>query len=260
MRGEMTGLRVDLNCDLGEAFGAYTLGHDALVMPSISSANIACGFHAGDPSVMRRTVSLAVEHGVAIGAHPGFPDLVGFGRRPLHASSAEVEDMVLYQISALSGIVAAEGGRLRHVKPHGALYNMAATDARLADAVSRAVLAADPELILFGLAGSCLLESGRAAGLTVASEVFADRAYDQTGALVARSTTGAVIDDAATVIERAVGMVIEGHVTAISGERVPLQADTVCVHGDTEGAAVLAAGLRAALEAAGVEVKAMAGD
>ena len=247
--------RIDLNCDLGESFGAYTIGHDALVMPSITSANVACGFHAGDATVMRQTCRLALEHGVAVGAHPGFPDLAGFGRRPLHASPSEVEDMVVYQVAALSGVVAAEGGRLRHVKPHGALYNMAARDRRLADAVAKAVATLDKDLVLFGLSGSCLLEAGRAAGLTVASEIFADRAYDRDGRLVSRDVPGAVIDDVSIVVNRAVQMVIDRHVTAITGESVALTAETMCVHGDTTGSAGLAAAIRTALDAAGVEVK-----
>ena len=249
---------VDLNSDVGESFGAYTVGHDVHLMSSITSANIACGYHAGDPSVMRATVRRAVEHTVAIGAHPGFPDLVGFGRRPLRASPAEVEDLVLYQIGALSGIVAAEGGRLSHVKPHGALYNMASEERPLAEAVARAVRAFDGGLVLFGLSGSCLLDAGQAAGLTIASEGFADRAYQPNGTLVSRATQGAVIDDVQRVVQRAVGMVTTGTVTAVNGEPIPVHADTICVHGDTPGAVELAASLRAGLEAAGVGIAAVA--
>ena len=250
----MTGRRIDLNCDLGESFGAYTIGHDELVMRVITSANVACGFHAGDPTVMRRTARSAIANGVAVGAHPGFPDLAGFGRRPLHASPSDVEDMVLYQVAALSGIVAAEGSRLRHVKPHGALYNMAAADPSLADAVARAVRTIDSSLVLFGLSGSCLLDAGRDAGLEVASEVFADRAYDRVGALVSRETPGSVIAEVGVVVERAVEMVTRGRVTALTGELVDLVADTICVHGDTEGSAHLAQSIRAGLETAGLEV------
>ena len=252
--------RVDLNSDVGESFGAYTIGHDARLMSTITSANVACGYHAGDPSVMRATVRRAVDDAVAIGAHPGFPDLVGFGRRALRASPAEVEDLVLYQVGALSGIVLAEGGRLTHVKPHGALYRMASDERPIADAVVRAVKGFDSSLILFGLSGSCLLKAGQAAGVRVASEVFADRAYRQDGALVPRTTPGAVIDDAASVVERAVRMVTTGTVVAVSGESVPVRADTICVHSDTAGAVELAAGLRAALEAAGVLVAAFSAD
>jgi UPF0271 protein len=251
---------VDVNGDVGESFGAYTVRHDARLMSSITSANIACGYHAGDPSVMRATVRHAAEHAVAIGAHPGFPDLVGFGRRPLHASPAEVEDLVLYQIGALSGFVRAEGGQqLTHVKPHGALYTMASEERPIADAVARAVKAFDGGLVLFGRSGSLLLEAGRAAGLNVASEVFADRAYEPDGRLVSRATEGAVIVDLAGVVERAVSMVTRGVVAAIDGTPVSVHADTICVHGDTPGAAELSAGLRAGLEAAGVGVVAVAG-
>lgn len=250
----MTRPRVDLNCDLGESIGSDTLEHDALIMRSITSANVACGFHAGDATVMRDTSQLALEHGVAVGAHPGFPDRAGFGRRPRATSPSEVEKIVADQVAALSGVVAAEGGRLRHVKPHGALYNMAAEDRRLADAVARGIASVDANLVLFGLSGSCLLEAGRAAGLVVASEVFADRAYDNTGRLVAREIPGAVIDDTSTVLTRAVEMVIEGQVAAMTGETVALTAETICVHGDTKGAADLAAAIRRGLDAAGVEV------
>ena len=253
-------MRVDLNCDLGESFGAYTLGHDELVMPHVTSANIACGFHAGDPSVMRDTVGLAVKHGVAIGAHPGFSDLVGFGRRELQATPQEVEDLVAYQIGALAGVAAAAGARLRHVKPHGALYNMAARDQGLADAIARATLAVDRHLVLVGLSGSSLLEAGRNVGLAVASEVFADRAYDANGALVSRSCRGAVLTEPAEVVEQALHMVREGAVAAATGERVDLRADTICVHGDASGAADLAGRLRSALEAAGVRVVALGTD
>ena len=254
----MTQLRVDLNCDVGESFGRYTLGDDEGILPHVTSANIACGFHAGDPVIMRRTVRLALRLGVAVGAHPGFPDLAGFGRRDLQAGPDEVEAMVLYQVAALAGIVAAEGGQLRHVKPHGALYNMAARDRRLADAVARGVAAAGEGLILVGLSGSRLLEAGRAAGLTVASEAFADRAYEADGALRSRTLPGAVIGDAQACVERVLQMIRDGSVAAQTGERVALRADTVCIHGDTPGAAPLAAAVRAGLEAADVAVKPLA--
>ena len=250
----MADLRVDLNCDLGESFGVYAIGNDESVMPHITSANVACGFHAGDPSVMRSTVRLAGRFGVRVGAHPGFPDLVGFGRRELRAMPQEVEDLVLYQVAALAGIVAAEGGRLQHVKPHGALYNMAARDRTLADAVARAVAAVDRGLLLVGLSGSCLLDAGLSIGLEVASEAFVDRAYDATGALLARSLPGAVVGDPDVVVERSLEMVREGAVVATTGEPVSLRADTLCIHGDTAGAASLAAAVRTGLEAAGVRV------
>lgn len=249
-------LTVDLNCDLGESFGTWTLGQDAEVMASITSANIACGYHAGDPDVMRRTVRLAREAGVAVGAHPGLPDLAGFGRRDMRVRPDEVTGMVLYQLGALAAIARAEGVDLRHVKPHGALYNMAARDRALAAAIAEAVRVFDSALVLFGLAGSALVAAGEATGLRVASEVFADRSYQRDGSLAPRGTPGAIIDDASMVAARAVEMARDGCVTASTGERVILRADTICVHGDTPGAAALACRLRAALEAAGIAVKA----
>ena len=250
----MAQLRVDLNCDVGESFGRYALGDDEGILQHVTSANVACGFHAGDPVIMRRTVRLAVRLGVAVGAHPGFPDLGGFGRRELQATPDEIEAMVLYQVAALAGIVEAEGGRLRHVKPHGALYNMAARDRRLADAVAQGVAAAGPELILVGLSGSRLLEAGAAAGVAVASEAFADRAYEADGSLRSRTLPGAVIGDAVAVVKRVLEMVRDGSVAAVTGDRVALRADTVCIHGDTPGAPALAAAVRSGLAAVGVVV------
>ena len=247
-------MRIDLNADVGESFGAYRYGDDDGVLPSVSSANIACGFHAGDPSVMRSTVQLARRHGVAIGAHPGFQDLAGFGRREMHLPTAELESLVAYQIGALAAIAAAEGARLSHVKPHGALYNMAAQDVAMADAIARAVRAVDGSLVLFGLSGSQLVAAGERAGLRVASEVFADRAYRADGSLAPRSTPGAVLTDATEVARRAVTMASRQTVAALDGTSVSLKADTVCVHGDTPGAAVLARAVRSALAAAGIEV------
>lgn len=250
-------MRIDLNSDVGESFGAWTLGQDAALMPVITSANIACGFHAGDPGVMRTTVALARAHGVAVGAHPGFPDLAGFGRREMHCSPRDVEDFVVYQIGALAAVAAAEGLRLHHVKAHGALYNMACADAALAAAIARATAAVDPSLILFGLPGSHLLSEGRRADLQVAAEIFADRAYLADGTLVPRSSSGSVIHDPATVVARAVAMARERSVLAIDGTPVPLEADTLCVHGDTPGAAALAAAIRQGLEAEGIRVEAI---
>jgi UPF0271 protein len=246
--------RIDINADLGESFGAYTIGSDPALMASITSA---CGYHAGDPSVMRRTIELAREHGVAVGAHPGFPDLVGFGRRELQATSDEVENFVLYQIGALAAFTRALGMRLQHVKPHGALFNMAVSDAALADAIARAVAAFDDSLVLFGLPGSQILAAGRRAGLRVASEVFADRAYEPDGSLASRRKPGSVIHDPAAVLARALRMVREGTVVALDGNPVPVEADTICVHGDTPGAAALAATLRQGLEADGIRVMAI---
>jgi UPF0271 protein len=250
-------LRIDLNSDLGESFGPWPMGQDEALMASITSANVACGFHAGDPGVMRRTVLLAKQHGVAIGAHPGFPDLAGFGRREMQASAQEVEDMVLYQVAALAGMAAAHGLRLQHVKAHGALYNMAVRDRALADAIARAVAAFDRSLILLGLPNSELLRAGEAAGLRTAAEVFADRAYEPDGSLASRRKPGSVIHDAAVVVQRAVTMVREAQVIATDGSIVALRADTMCLHGDTPGAAALAAAIRAALQDAGVSVRSL---
>ena len=246
--------RIDLNGDVGESFGPYTMGDDEAMLHHITSANVACGFHGGDPSVMRRTVGLAVARGVAIGAHPGFADLVGFGRREILMADREVEDIVAYQLGALAGVAAVEDAQLHHVKPHGALYNMTARDRALADAVARAVVAVDATLILFGLAGSFLIEAGEAVGLRTAAEVFADRAYRADGSLVPRDQPGSVIHNPREVVERVLRIVQDGTLGAISGEVVAIQADTVCLHGDTPGAGGLAARLRSGLECAGIRV------
>ena len=251
-------LRIDLNADVGESFGAYAIGHDAGLMRSITSANVAAGFHAGDPGVLRATIQRAKSHGVAVGAHPGFPDLAGFGRREMHMSPREAEDLVLYQIAAVAGVAHVEGVTLQHVKPHGALYNMAARDVVLAGAVARAVAAYSHSLLLLGPPDSELLKAGRALGLRVAAEVFADRAYEPDGSLVSRKKIGAVIHDVDVVIERAVKMAKERTVVAIDGSIVHVAAETICVHGDTPGADDLAAKLRTALENAGVAVKPIA--
>src|ERR1700704_6907988 len=213
-------MRIDLNADVGESFGAYALGNDAALMPSITSANIAAGFHAGDPSVLRATIRLAKARGVAVGAHPGFPDLVGFGRRELNVTPKEAEDMVLYQVAAVAGVAAAEGVRIQHVKPHGALFNMAVRNAELSSAIARAVAAFDKSLILFGLPGSEILKAGEAAGLRVAAEVFADRAYEPDGSLASRRKPGSGIHDADAVVPRAVRMVTDQTVVAIDGSGV----------------------------------------
>lgn len=250
-------MRIDLNSDIGESFGAYSVGHDDAILASVSSVNVACGFHAGDASVMRRTVRKALARGVAIGAHPGFPDLQGFGRRAMALTPAEVEDVVLYQVAALMGVAAAEGGRVTHVKPHGALYNMAVADDFLAGAIAAAVRALDPELVLFGLPDSCLLTAGRAVGLRVAAEGFADRAYEADGSLTPRSRDGAVLHEPAVVLRRAITLVREGRVETADGSVLALEVETLCVHGDTTGAAGLAAMLRNGLESEGVRVVAL---
>ncbi len=247
-------MRIDLNSDLGEAFGPWPMGQDGLLMPVISSANVACGFHAGDPCTIRQTIRLARKHGVAIGAHPGLPDLLGFGRREMQVTPAEVEDMVLYQVGALAAIARSEGVPLQHVKAHGALYNMACRDEALAEAIARAVVAFDPTLVLFGLPGSALLQAGLDAGLPVAAEAFADRAYRPDGSLAPRSQPGAVIHDVDAVVARAVAMVTEQSVVATDGTAIEFEADTLCLHGDTPGAAALAVAIRRGLEDAGVTI------
>ena len=250
-------MRVDVNADVGEGPAAASTGEDAALMPHLTSANVACGFHAGSPDTMRATVILARGHGVAVGAHPGFPDPEGFGRRELQFSPADVEDFVAYQVGALAAIAAAEGVRLQHVKPHGALFNMAVRDAALADAIARAAATIDRGLILFGLPGSEIVAAGARAGLRTAGEGFADRAYQADATLVPRHQEGSVIRDPEAVVPRVMRLVQEHVVDAIDGTRVSLTVDTSCVHGDTPGAARLAERIRAALSAAGVEVKAV---
>jgi len=245
---------IDLNCDMGESFGPWTIGADEQVMPHITSANIACGAHAGDPRVMRRTVRLAKAAGAAVGAHPGFADLQGFGRREMQVDPAELEDAVIAQIGALTAMARAEGVSLQHVKAHGALYNMAARDAVLAAALARAIRACDPSLIMFGLPNSALLDAGRAAGLRVAAEGFADRSYEPDGSLTPRSRPGAVVHDVEAVVARALRMVRDGVVLTTDGRAVEMRVQTICVHGDTPGAADLAARIAAALAAEGAAV------
>lgn len=248
---------VDLNCDLGESFGVYRVGADEEVVRWVTSVNVACGFHAGDPAVMRRTVGLAVEHGVAIGAHPGLADLEGFGRRAMAITPEEAYDLVVYQVGALLGFTLAAGATLRHVKPHGALYNMAAADDALADAIARAVRDVDPGLALFGLSGSRLVEAGERHGLRAVSEVFADRGYASDGTLVARGREGAFVTDTDAAVARAVRMVREARVRSVDGADVAVRADTICIHGDGPHAAEFARRLREGLEAAGIRVQAV---
>jgi len=250
-------MRIDLNADVGESFGAYTLGDDAAVLRSVTSANVAAGFHGGDPSVLRRTIRLARESGVAVGAHPSFPDRAGFGRREMKIPLNEAEDLVLYQIAAVAGVVRAEGGHLAHVKPHGALYNMAGRDRDLADTIARAVAAFDRELVLYATPGSALAAAGAAAGLRVAIEGFADRGYRADGSLVPRDEPGATITSIEEVVTRAMRMATEHTVMAVDGTLIPLHADTLCIHGDTPGAAAMAAWIRAGLNSVDVEVRAL---
>ncbi|MDO7849385.1 5-oxoprolinase subunit PxpA [Hymenobacter sp. M29] len=247
---------IDINCDMGESFGAWTLGNDAALLPFITSANIACGFHAGDPGVMRQTVRAALRHGVALGAHPGLPDLVGFGRRNMDISPEEAFDMTAYQLGALNAVAKAEGGRLHHLKPHGALYNMAATNAALAEAIAEAVYKVAPELVLYGLANSELTRAGEKLGLRTAHEVFADRTYQANGTLTPRRQPDALITDAAAAIAQVLRLVMDGQVRSQQGPDVALRADTVCLHGDGAHALEFAQRLHHELRAAGVQLQA----
>jgi UPF0271 protein len=249
--------KIDLNSDVGESFGNYKLGLDEDVIPLISSANIACGFHAGDPAVMRHTVTIAKENGVAIGAHPGFPDLVGFGRRNLDASLEEIKEFVTYQIGALQAFAAAQGVKLQHVKPHGALYTMAVKNAAIWEAVAEAIAAVDSRLILFVLAGTDrqnLEAVGAGHGIRIAYEFFGDRAYNSDGSLVSRKESGSVIHDGDVVAEKVLKMVQEGRVVCKDGSEIELTADTICVHGDNPSALSLVRKIREALQASGVEI------
>jgi len=250
---------IDLNCDMGESFGAWKMGDDAGVMPSVSSVNIACGFHAGDFMTMQRTVILAAEHQVAIGAHVSLPDLQGFGRREMAISPVEAHAATLYQIGALAAFVHAQGQRLHHVKPHGALYNMAAKDAKLAEAIANAVRDFDPQLILVGLAGSELPHAGAQLGLVVAHEAFADRRYRADGSLVPRKEAGAVIHDVDAAVSQAVRIATGERLESYrngqpDGQLVEVRADTICVHGDRDDAARFAQRLNEALQNAGVGI------
>lgn len=254
----MTGPCVDLNCDMGESFGAYTLGNDAEVIPYITSANIACGFHAGDPSVMNRTVKLAADHGVGVGAHPGFPDLLGFGRRNMDCTLEEIRDYVSYQVGAMSAFCARHRVELQHVKPHGALYNMAAADEHVGRAIAEAVADIDVNLFLVTLAGKNserMAAVCREIGIRVAFEAFPDRAYTAEGTLASRRLPCAVITDPEQVAERALTMVKEGKVIAIDGSVCPMEVHTLCVHGDTPTAVELVRGIRGRLTSEGVTVR-----
>ncbi len=244
--------KIDFNCDMGESFGMYKMGLDEEVIKHITSANIACGFHAGDPNWMRTTVKLAEEHGVAIGAHPSFPDLNGFGRRAMNASALEVKNDVIYQMGALQAFTGAK--RLQHVKPHGAMYNMAVDDQDLATAICEAVLEVDSDIVLLALAGSQWISVAEDLGLRVGREIFADRALNTDGTLVSRTKEGSVIHDIQEVVDRSLRMVTEGKAVAISGEVIEVEADSLCLHGDTPGAVDMAQALKQALVAEDVEV------
>ncbi len=250
-------MSIDLNCDMGESFGAYRIGEDEKIISYISSANIACGYHAGDPLVMDRTVQLAKEHGVAVGAHPGFPDLLGYGRRVLETQPGEVKRYVLYQVGALAAFCRVNKVELQHVKPHGALYNLAARDEKIAREIIEAVLAYDPRLILVALSGSLLAEMAGSAGLKVAREVFPDRAYLADGRLAPRRLPGAVIHEVEQVGERVIRLISRGTVISLEGQEIELKADTLCLHGDTPGAWLLAKTIGEVLNEAGIPIQSL---
>ncbi|MEH6948023.1 5-oxoprolinase subunit PxpA [Bacillus sp. JJ634] len=246
---------VDLNCDLGESFGAYQIGNDEAILDYVTSVNVACGFHAGDPTVMRKTVQLALEKQVKIGAHPGLQDLIGFGRRNMNISPQEAYDIVVYQIGALNGFLQSEGGRMQHVKPHGALYNMAARNKDLSRAIAEAVYKVNPELVLFGLSGSELVRAGQAIGLQTASEVFADRTYQQDGSLTSRNEKNALIENDDDAVAQVIRMVKEGKVLSQQGTDVTLKADTICIHGDGAHALSFAQHVKKSLELSEITIK-----
>ncbi len=247
-------LVIDLNCDMGESFGAWSMGQDEAILPYVTSANIACGYHAGDATVMRKTVEAAIRHGVALGAHPGLPDLAGFGRRNIAISPQEAYDIVVVQVGALAGVAASQGARLHHVKAHGALYNMASKDADLAKAIAQAVYDVDPALVLYALAASAQARIATDLGLSVAHEVFADRTYQPDGSLTSRQQAGAMIEDPQVSIRQVLDMVQRGTVTTQEGSRIPVRADTLCIHGDQPGAVVFAKAIRQALQENNIRV------
>lgn len=249
-------MQIDINCDMGESFGSWPMGNDEALLQYVTAASIACGFHAGDPLVMQKTVRLALKYHVAIGAHPGYPDLQGFGRRNLQMTAQEVYAMTLYQIGALEAVVRAEGGRLRHVKAHGALYNAAAKDRNLADAIAKAVQHFDSTLILYGLGGSALIEAGRTLGLRTCSEVFPDRSYEDDGSLTPRTQHNALITNPDQVAKQALQMVKEQSVTALTGKKIAVLAETLCIHGDGEHAPEFARAVFTTLKEHNIDLKA----
>jgi UPF0271 protein len=248
--------KIDLNCDMGESYGAWKMGADAGVMPYISSANIACGFHAGDPATIRKTVRLAVDAGVAVGAHPSLPDLMGFGRRVMRITPQDMYDLVVYQAGAVEAFARAAGAKLHHVKCHGALYNMAATDEGLSEAMARAVKDLGGGVGLYALSNSLMMKIAKTKGIPVYGEVFADRGYSDDGTLAPRDKPGGMIEDPAASVKQVLGMVEEGYVTSLAGKRVPVAADTLCLHGDQPGAVVFAQTLRKVFAEKGITVAA----
>lgn len=248
-------LSVDLNCDMGESFGAWSMGNDLALMDLVSSVNIACGFHAGDPSVMRKTVDAAVTKGLAIGAHPGYPDLQGFGRREMALSRREIYDVVVYQVGALMGVANAAGAPLSHVKPHGALYNRASADPEAASAIAEAVRDVNPDLVLVGLSGSVMVERAASVGLKSVSEVFADRTYQDDGRLTPRRIDGALIDDPGAAADQVLHMLLENTVKSVNGRMIAIKPETVCIHGDGHHALNHARAIVKLLKANGIAIK-----
>ncbi|TSB48153.1 5-oxoprolinase subunit PxpA [Alkalicoccobacillus porphyridii] len=246
--------RIDLNCDLGESYGVFKVGNDEEILPLVSSVNVACGYHAGDHNTMAHTVKLAKEAGARVGAHPGFSDLFGFGRRPIQTTPEDIYHFVFYQISALEGFCKLNGVTMQHVKPHGALFNMAAVDPIMSEAIAKAVKDANPDLILFGLSGSELIKAGRKYGLNVANEVFADRTYQPDGTLTPRNLENALITDDQQAVEQVLQMITTSTVIAVDGSTIPLEADTVCVHGDGQHALLFVKELRRNLAEHQIEV------
>lgn len=247
--------KVDLNCDLGESYGRYHLGMDQDVIPLISSANIACGYHASDPIVMTNTVAMAHKMGVHIGAHTGFPDIMGFGRRNMHVSAEEAKAYTQYQIGALDGICRAQGSKIYHVKPHGAFYNMAAKDYTLAKAICEGIAEISEDMILLGLSNSEMIRAAADTGIRACSEVFADRAYNEDGTLVSRDHKGAMIEDDDLAVARVIRMIKEGVVTSITGKEIPIHVDSVCVHGDGEKALAFVEKINIEMKKEGIMIK-----
>ena len=245
-------LSIDLNSDMGESFGKYIIGNDEIILDYVTSVNIACGFHAGDPVVMEKTVKLAIEKGVAIGAHPGFPDLVGFGRREMSVSDEELRAYIIYQVGALKAFVEVYGGKLQHVKPHGALYNSAVKDYHLSTVIAQAIYDVDKELIMMGLTNSCMIQAAKDIGLDYASEVFADRAFNDDGSLVSRGMPGAMIEDVDECAKRVLRMVKSSEVVSINGEVIPVKAHSICVHGDSLKAVEFVKAIRENLKDKGI--------
>ena len=246
---------VDLNCDLGESFGAYSIGQDDRIMDYITSANIACGYHAGDHNVIHQTIKTAIEKKIGLGAHPGFNDLIGFGRREMQVDPEDIYNSVIYQVGAVQTFASIHHHKLNHVKPHGALFNMASKDEELAQAIAEAVYKVDSELILFGLSGGALIKAGKKAGLTVAEEVFADRTYQPDGSLTSRREPNAMIHNSDEAVYRVFRMITEGKVEAVDGSDIIIQADTICVHGDEPTALAFVKKLRQGLISKGIDIK-----